>query len=286
MNKGLRSLAAGFTGRHKNISHIIRIALPNLRPNPFQPRRDFTSPRAQAALEDLQASITKHGVQTPIHVQKDPDTEEDSRYIIIAGERRYRAAQAAGLEHIEAHVVSGDPEELALIENIQREDLTPIEEAQTYQRLLEKNDWNQGQLAESLGKKRNTINELLQINNIDSGLLEEIWSAYTAGQSGITKSVLIEIGKAKTPEDQRTLWKSKCNGGTSSVIKATRTGRKSPQTPVEKAVHAFTTAHKRLATIDGPLDPATYAQLKEIRSQINKLLKDKAPSDLKPDETP
>src|SRR5512143_19849 len=124
---GFASLTVGgFTPRSKDISHIIRLSVSNLRPNPFQVRKDFDSPRAQRELQELCESIKKHGLQSPILVQKDPDEPSGDHYIIVAGERRWRAVKMLGEQFIEAKKIEGDPETLALIENIQRADLNPV----------------------------------------------------------------------------------------------------------------------------------------------------------------
>ena len=136
-----------------------------------QPRRRFTDD----TLEELAQSITAHGVLQPILVEPVGD-----RYRIIAGERRFRAAQRAGLQRIPVVVRTSTDDErltLALIENIQREDLTPIEEAQAYRRLLDVSGINQEELAARVGKHRSTIANSLRL----LGLSTEIQNALAEG---------------------------------------------------------------------------------------------------------
>ncbi len=129
-------------------SSINEIEISKIKPNPDQPRRHFD----EEALAELAVSIKQLGVIQPIALRKVSDDE----YIIIAGERRYRASQLAGLTAIPAYIRTLEDEsvmEMALIENIQREDLNSIEVALAYQNLLEKNNLTQEQLSERIGKK-------------------------------------------------------------------------------------------------------------------------------------
>ncbi|MDR0757676.1 MAG: ParB/RepB/Spo0J family partition protein [Tannerella sp.] len=139
-------------------SSINEIALSKIEPNPEQPRTVFEN----ETLEELAASIRTYGIIQPIILK---ETSED-KYLIIAGERRYRAALMAGLEQIPAYIKTAADEhvaEMALIENIQREDLNAIEIALAYQRLIDTNGFTQEQLSERVGKKRTTIANYLRL---------------------------------------------------------------------------------------------------------------------------
>lgn len=129
-----------------------------LKPNPYQPRRHFD----EQALEELSNSIKTHGLIQPVVVQKD----SDGSYFIIAGERRTRASIMAGVEKIPV-VVSDVKEEnkleVALIENIQREDLNPIEEALAYQAIIEMGNLTQEELSLRVGKSRSTITNAIRL---------------------------------------------------------------------------------------------------------------------------
>ena len=129
-----------------------------LKPNPYQPRRYFD----ETSLEELSDSIKTHGLIQPVVVQKD----SDGSYFIIAGERRTRASIMAGLERIPV-VISDVKEEnkleVALIENIQREDLNPIEEALAYQSIIEMGNLTQEELSSRVGKKRSTITNAIRL---------------------------------------------------------------------------------------------------------------------------
>ena len=134
------------------------IEIRNIEPNPYQPRTEFN----QEALEELAASIKLLGLIQPITVR--PLAE--GRYQIISGERRFRASQIAGLEKIPAYIRKTDDQgmlEMAIVENIQREDLDSIEVALSFQRLIEECNLTQEAMAERVGKKRATVTNYLRL---------------------------------------------------------------------------------------------------------------------------
>lgn len=134
------------------------IEISRIEPNPYQPRTEFN----QEALEELAASIRLLGLIQPITVRPLPD----GRYQIISGERRFRASQIAGLEMIPAYVRKTDDQgmlEMAIVENIQREDLDSIEVALSFQRLIEECNLTQEAMAERVGKKRTTVTNYLRL---------------------------------------------------------------------------------------------------------------------------
>ncbi len=140
--------------------------------NPFQPRQDFD----QEALEELAESIRQLGIIQPLTLRK----LENGRYQIIAGERRWRAAKMAGLSKVPAFIISTNDQgmlEMALVENIQRTDLNPIEIAISYQRLIDECNLTQESLSERVGKKRATVANYLRLlklpPEIQAGLREE-----------------------------------------------------------------------------------------------------------------
>lgn len=140
------------------VSAIQELNLADIRPNPFQPRTEFD----EEALNELAASIKSIGIVQPITVR----AVEDGKYEIVAGERRFRASRIAGLTTIPAYIRKTEDEsllELALIENIQREDLNAIEVAISYQRLIDECALTQDALSERVGKKRATIANYLRL---------------------------------------------------------------------------------------------------------------------------
>lgn len=184
LGKGLQSLIPQKKDRlriHRetgdNISHdrVWHIPLSEIVPNSEQPRRNFS----HAELEDLVASVKQHGIMQPILVTE----KEDGGYELIAGERRLRASQIAGLATIPAMVRTATQQEkleLALVENIQRQNLNPIEEAFAFQRLMEEFGMLQQQVADTVGKSRpavaNTIRLLELPDPIKKALIDGVIS--------------------------------------------------------------------------------------------------------------
>jgi len=137
-----------------------RVPVDALRPNRYQPRRNFS----EEALRDLTASIRQHGILQPIVVRPDPD--RPGRFEIIAGERRWRAAQAAQLHQVPVVITALNNRgalEVALIENIQRQDLNALEEAEAFHRLMTEFSHTQEKLAEAVGKSRSHIANTLRL---------------------------------------------------------------------------------------------------------------------------
>lgn len=160
LGKGLRSLIPQTDISNK--TNVLHIKLDEISANPYQPRKEFDSER----LEQLSESIKQHGVLEPIIVRQ----INDNKYQIVVGERRWRASYLAGLETIPA-VVSDYTDkqmtEVALIENLQREDLNAIEEAEGYQLLIEDFEMTQEEVAKSVGKKRSSVTNALRLLTLD-----------------------------------------------------------------------------------------------------------------------
>ncbi len=140
------------------VNSVSTIKLKNIETNPFQPRSNFE----ENALQELSDSIRQHGIIQPITVRK----LGYDRYQLISGERRFRASQMAGLNDVPAYIRIADDQEMlemALVENIQREDLDPIEVALSYKRLIDECELTQEQLSEKVGKQRSTVTNFLRL---------------------------------------------------------------------------------------------------------------------------
>ena len=158
LGRGLDALFAIDEVQTSGSSSISEVELAQIKVNPNQPRREFDP----VALQELSDSIREIGIIQPITLRKISDDE----YQIIAGERRFRASQMAGLERIPSYIRTADDEnvlEMALIENIQREDLNSVEIALTYQHLLDQYGLTQERLSERVGKKRTTVANYLRL---------------------------------------------------------------------------------------------------------------------------
>jgi ParB family chromosome partitioning protein len=159
-----RGLAALIPQRSPNQPVTLEISIARIQPNPLQPRKRF-DPDGLAALA---ASITEHGVLQPIVVAETIDG-----YQLVAGERRVRAAQAAGLERIPAvirQLADREQLEIALVENLQREDLDPLETADAYRQLIEEFGFSQDDLATRVGRARSTVANTLRLLDLAPGV--------------------------------------------------------------------------------------------------------------------
>ncbi|TRZ43580.1 ParB/RepB/Spo0J family partition protein [Robertkochia solimangrovi] len=146
----------------KVVGNIVELELDAIEVNPFQPRTNFN----EEALQELAVSIRELGVIQPITVRK----IEFNKYQLVSGERRLRASKLAGLETVPAYIrIANDQEslEMALVENIQRQDLDPIEVALSYQRLIDEINITQEKLSDRVGKKRSTITNYLRLLKLD-----------------------------------------------------------------------------------------------------------------------
>ena len=142
----------------QQVNHIAEIAIEYIQTNPFQPREHFDA----EALQELADSIKIHGIIQPITLRRLSEKE----YQLISGERRFQASKLAGLESIPAYIRTANDQqmlEMALIENIQRENLNAIEIALSYQRMLSELDMKQEELGDRVGKKRTTVNNYLRL---------------------------------------------------------------------------------------------------------------------------
>ena len=216
-------------------SSISEIALDKIYPNPDQPRRNFD----EEALQELAQSIKEHGVISPITLRKDTN----QRYMIIAGERRFRASKIAGLDSIPAYIRTAKDEQVmewALIENIQREDLDAIEIALAYQRLMDEYNLTQERMSERVGKKRATVANYLRLLKLPAEI-----------QLGI-KEKKIDMGHARailgspSPEQQLNIYKRILQNGLSvrkveELVSDTKTAKKE-----KKVTPSYTAQEKAL----------------------------------------
>ncbi len=173
MNKIKKGLGRGLSsliGETKIAKNTNILSIGDLYPNKFQPRKIFD----EDSLNDLEKSIKERGIIQPIIVRK---SEESSKYEIIAGERRWLAAQKAGLHEVPVVVTEADDLkslEFAIVENVQRNDLNPLEEAQGYQRLINDFGYDQEKVSKFIGKSRSYITNCLRILTLPSDVLNLI----------------------------------------------------------------------------------------------------------------
>lgn len=166
LGKGLGALISNLG--QAPISEILEIPIDRISPNPAQPRKYFNKQK----LAELASSVKEKGIIQPIFVRRD-----DDGYTIIAGERRWRAAQQVGLNRVPVIIKDASEKEeleLSLIENIQREDINPIEEGEAYQKLLESFHYSQDYLASILGKDKSTVSNMIRLLRLEEPIKEYI----------------------------------------------------------------------------------------------------------------
>jgi len=186
---------------------IFLIEVEKIKPNPFQPRSEFNNER----LRDLADSIRQYGVLQPLVVTRNEVEREDgslySEYELIAGERRWRASQLAGLKQVPAVIRTGaqsDKEklEMAIIENLQREDLNPIERAQAFFRLIKEFNLTHAEVAKRIGRSREYVSNTVRILNLPQEMLDALISGKI--NEGHTRPLLMLSDR---PHEQVTIFK-------------------------------------------------------------------------------
>lgn len=205
-----KALGKGINALFKDIDEkinpqsIVQVPVDSLKPNPYQPRKKFTGEN----LRELAESIRLKGIIQPIIAEQ----EKGDTYIIISGERRVRAAKIAGLSTVPAILGKFsviEKLENALIENIQRENLTPLEEAEGYKRLMEIFNLKQEDIAKKIGKNRSTIANTIRLLQLPEHMKSDLNSGIiTAGHARAILSLI-------NPADQELLYKAICKNNMS-----------------------------------------------------------------------
>lgn len=234
LGRGLDSL---FNENAADSGSVVNVRLTDIEPNRNQPRKIFD----EEALQELADSISKHGLIQPIVVRP----EANGTYRIIAGERRWRACRMAGLSEVPVAIKEIDDRqlcEMALIENLQREDLNAVEEAKGYKALMDTYGLTQEQVAESVGKSRSAIANTLRLLNLNDNELEALENnKITAGHARVL--ITVEDSDLRTA-----LFNAAISGA--SVRELERAAAKKPQAPkkTEKKDTFFSEAEISLKT--------------------------------------
>lgn len=224
---------------------IFWVEVEKIKPNPYQPRRDFNEER----LRDLAESIRQYGVLQPLTVTRREHVKEDGglkvQYELIAGERRHRASQLANLSQVPVIIRSGDESsqvklELAIIENLQREDLNPIERAEAFDQLVQEFEFTHKQVAEKIGKSREYVSNSMRLLKLP----EDIKMAIINGQmtEGHARPIMMLRDK---PEQQETLFKEVVHKGL-TVREAESIARRDAQDKVRKKKNKVNPQTKQL----------------------------------------
>ncbi len=224
LGRGLGALIPGVAEETVVQGHTLKeIEISNISPNPYQPRVDFNDD----ALLELSLSITEKGVLQPILV-----TAKDTGYELVAGERRVRAAEMAGYKLIPAIILEGLNKEatieFALIENLQRENLDPIEEAKAYKQLLEECNLTQEQVAQRVGKNRSVIANSLRLLTLPPEIQKIISSAKITPSHARTLLNLADSGAQLQLAEKMAAEKMTVRSAEKLVLKR-RSARRSPE---------------------------------------------------------
>lgn len=201
-----------------DLPRLLELDIAAVAPNPEQPRQTL-DPDAQA---ELAASIDRHGLLQPILVRRAESdrAESGAPWVLVAGQRRLAAMRALGRSTVPAIVTSGDPGEVALVENLQRQELDPFETAAAVRRLMQRHGYSQTAMGEMLGLRQNTVSALLALNDLPARIRAE----YPTSDK-VSKSLLIELAAVDDPDEQLRLWDAvKAGRMTVRAVRAARGG--------------------------------------------------------------
>jgi ParB family transcriptional regulator, chromosome partitioning protein len=250
MSDGKQKLDYMF-GLSPEMPRIIEIELTKLRRNPDQPRKVFN----EETIKELAASIEQHGLIQPISVV--PDSESQDGFMIVAGERRYRAHEHLGRPTITAIITKGNSDEIALIENIQREDLSPIDQAEGLAGMMERHGYKQEDLAKVVGKSRPTVTELLSLNSLPEEIKQECRTF------DVPKTFLVQIVRVGKPEEQLRFWGDYKKGEVKTVreAKKRKAGEYVTTKQIPKPKKLFHTNHKARVIVQSETSQLTQEQI-------------------------
>lgn len=250
------------SGYEKGKLYHLKLAL--LVADPDQPRKYFDA----LALTELQASILSHGVLQPILVREG----SAGKLFIVSGERRYQAAITAGLETIPAIFIDGDPAEIAIIENLVRENLTAIEEAEAIERLRALHGYAFNDLAAALGKAESTLSEILSLNRLPQEVKDDC-----RDDPKVARGILTVIARQKTPEKMTALYRKYKSSGLTrgEIIKQTAKPRAKGPTVDAAILAAISDRLDRLAvaSLTAEQQGAIIRELVKLRSVAYQKLK-------------
>jgi ParB family transcriptional regulator, chromosome partitioning protein len=252
-----QTLAAGAFHR-KTRTVLAAISIDAVRPNEAQPRRHFD----ETALSELAASIRQRGILQPVIVKRHGDG-----FLIMAGERRYRAAKLAGMNVIPAIVRDDDPLEIAIIENLQREDLSPLEEAEGLGALIDKYGYTHEALADLVGKSRPHISNTLAMRRLPERIKREYLD-----RPDVSREILISVARAESPERQDLLWRlAKLRRLSVQRFRSEQAGRPGAPDEIAELARLVRRLGRKLRALDkGALPALQTARVQRILSRAQR----------------
>lgn len=265
---GIAEVAA-LGGVSPDLPRLFEAEIDAIAVDPDQPRTVFD----EAALQALAESIARHGLQQPVLVR---ETETKGRYGLVAGERRLRAHQILGRRTIPAIITTGKPEEIALIENVQRVDLDAVDLARGLQRLIDRHDYAQADVGALIGCTEAEVSRRLSVLRLSDDVLAE----YRERAQDISRSVLIEIATLDDPARQRALWDQAKGGLTVRALRSAKkaepeaASRRRPMSlkAVGLSLDRIAEEVERMHAIRSALQDEHRERLKALRTRIDAVL--------------
>lgn len=224
-----------------DLPRLVELDVDSIAPNPDQPRQTVDP----VALAELVTSISRQGLLQPILVRR-----AGEQWVLVAGQRRLAAVRQLGKPTIAAIVTEGNPLEVALVENLQREALGPFDEAAAIRRLMERHRWTQVEVGEALGRKQSSISAILALERLPERIRDEYPTSDRVG-----RSLLIELAQMGDAQAQLSMWEQIRAGGV--TVRDVRQGRKAEAAPVrarapepvDQELHRLSVGSERL--LDG-----------------------------------
>lgn len=266
----IASASEGLVTKSSPFRHTFEVPVGAIQPDPAQARRVFN----EAALEQLAATMAERGQLQPVLLRPDPGRR--GQWIIVAGERRWRAATSLGWPTLLAIEHDGDPEVAALLENLQRVDLTVIEQARGIRRLLAEKNWTQSRAAETLGQSRAEVSAVLRVLTLPDDVLQ----AVLASELDLPRSTLVELARVEDPQRLRHLVNLARDGRlTVRALRAAKEGTAPEPAPRAEGKRIGMAGVERLAMslseirrTGQPLAKQDRARLARLRAEINAVL--------------
>ena len=235
-----RMLAVAGSLRRRQRTVLTLVPVSEVRPNPDQPRKHIDEEK----LAELASSIKLHGLLQPIVVRR-----KDDGFELVAGERRLRAAQLAEIDRLPALVRElEDPLEIALIENLQREDLSPLEEAEALAQLIERHGYSHREVADILGKSRPYVSNTLALTRLPGSVKNDIHH----DGSAVSRELLMAVARQEDPEASMILWR-RLQLGLLSVrrFREEQAGERQERAPLLEVLSAARRLNRALARMLG-----------------------------------
>ena len=261
--------SAGLVTQGSQFRHSFEVAIGDIDADPQQPRKLF----AESEIAGLAASMTEQGQLQPILLRRDPAHAD--RWIIVAGERRWRAAQSVGWTTLLAIETDGDPDVVTILENLQRVDLSPIEEARGLQRLITRKNWSQDRVAAALGKSKSEISAALRILTLPDELLDVVLTS----ELPLARNTLVELSRLDVPTRNALLARVGVGALTVQAIRAARPTSNAIGTrprhvqPLARRLDEMTAAIEAANHCGATLDAATCEALQRLQNSVNALLR-------------